>query len=99
MANPFTDTPKIGVDLNRVDTAIDIAAGNISGTSHRLGSEVWGTDGKKYVYAEANATISASTSVATVSPTTFLVTASGGAYSNPAAMVKGDRAWFATSSV
>jgi hypothetical protein len=61
---------------------------------------VFGSDGLLYVLAKANASIPASTAVCTVSPTTFLVTASGGAYTSPAvALVSGDFAWFSKASV
>lgn len=100
MAAPFTDTPKIGVDLNNTILATEIAAGGTNNRTHRLGSEVFSSDGKRSVYAQANASIPANTAVCTVSPTTFLVTASGGAYLSPAvAMVAGDQGWFDAASV
>lgn len=99
MASPFTDTPKLGVDLKSTVLATDLASGAAKPMA-RLGSQVWGSDGKLYVYGQANASIPASTAVCTVSPTTFLVTASGGAYTSPAtAMVTGDQAWFSKASV
>lgn len=100
MAAPFTDTPKIGADLNRVDTAADIAAGNVSGASHRLGSQVVASDGKRYVYAQANASLSAGLATCTVNAGTFLVTATAGSYKSPStAMASGDRGWFGATSV
>lgn len=100
MATPFTDTPKIGVDLKSTILAADIANDGAAGKTHRLGAEVWGTDGKRYVFAQANASIPASTAVCTVSPTTFLVTATGGAYTSPPfAMATGDQGWFGAASV
>lgn len=96
MATIFTDTPKLGVDiLNKIDTADTKRR-----SGHRLGSQVWGSDGKRYVYAQADASISASTAVCDVDTSTFLVAASGGTYkSPPVAMVKGDQGWFAKASV
>ena len=65
-----------------------------------LGLETFGSDGKLYVLAQANASISASTTTCTVNPTTFLVTATAGSYTSPAtALVSGDVAWFAKASV
>jgi hypothetical protein len=65
-----------------------------------LGLQVFGSDGKLYVFAKANASIPASTAVCTVNATTFLVTASGGSYTSPAvALVSGDFAWFSKASV
>lgn len=98
MAAPFSTTPKVGVDLNTIFTAADIASSNPS--RPKLGDQVWSTDGKRSVFAQANASIPASTAVCTVNATTFLVTASGGAYLSPAvAMSAGDQGWFDAASV
>lgn len=98
MAAPFSVTPTSGADLVGITLAADLAAGKIA--NNRLGEQVFGSDGKLYVYGQANASIPASTAVCTVSPTTFLVTASGGSYTSPAtAMATGDRAWFSKASV
>lgn len=97
MAAPYSTTPKVGVDLNTIYLAADIANGI---SRPKLGDQVWTTDGKRSVFAQANASIPASTAVCTVSPTTFLVTASGGAYLSPAvAMATGDQGWFDAASV
>lgn len=96
MATKFTDTPKIGVALLQKIDSDDTKRRS----GHRLGSQVWGSDGKRYVYAQANASISASTTACTVNATTFLATASGGSYTSPpVAMVSGDQGWFAAASV
>ena len=98
MATPFSITPSVGADLKGITLAADIAAGKV--VDARIGSQVFGSDGKLYVYAQANAVITASTAVCTVRPTTFLVTASGGSYTSPAfAMAAGDRGWFSKASV
>ena len=98
MTAPFTDTPKIGTDLNGITLAADLAAGKVADA--RIGSQVFGSNGKLYVYGQANASISASTAVCTVNASTFLVTASGGSYTSPAtAMATGDRGWFSKASV
>jgi len=95
----FSVTPEIGIDLNNTTTAAQISAGQAA-VPNRLGLQVWGSDGKQYVLAQANASISASTAVCTVSPTTFLATATGGSYTSPTtAMVTGDYGWFAKASV
>ena len=96
MATKFTDTPKLGVALlSKIDSADTKRR-----SGHRLGSQVWGSDGKRYVYAQADATISASTAVCDVDTSTFLVAASGGTYTSPpVAMAKGDQGWFAKASV
>lgn len=65
-----------------------------------IGMTAIGSDGKLYVYAQANASISASTAVCTVNASTFLATASGGSYTSPAtALVSGDMAWFSKALV
>lgn len=92
----FTDTPKLGVNLAEVIAAADV--GTRSG--HRLGAQVFGSDGKRYVFAEAGASISASTAVVDIDDSTFVAAASGGNYLSPAtAMSAGDRGWFAAASV
>lgn len=98
MASPFSITPSVGADLKGITLAADIAAGKV--VDARLGSQVWGSDGKLYVYAQANASISATDTDCTVSATTFLATASGGSYTSPGfAMASGDRGWFSKASV
>lgn len=98
MALPASSTPKIGADLNSITLSADLAAGKAANA--RIGDQVWGTDGRRYVYAQANGAIPASTAVCTVNATTFLATSSAGSYLSPAtAMAAGDRAWFSAASV
>lgn len=98
MATPHTVSPILGVDLNTIVTAADIASGLEDGP--QIGTQVFSTNGKIYVYAQANATITASDADCTVNATTFLATASGGAYlSPPVAMATGDKGWFSKASV
>lgn len=95
----YTATPRIGVDLNNVLTASEVSSGART-VPHALGTQVWGNDGKRYVYAKAAGAISASTAVCTVNASTFSATATGGAYTSPAtAMASGDYGWFAAASV
>ena len=97
----YTITPLSGIDFNDTQTVAELALnGTTAPTFGPLGAEVFGSDGKIYVLAQANASIPASTAVCTVNATTFLVTASGGSYSSPAvALVSGDTAWFSKASV
>jgi len=96
----FTITPLAGLDLNNIAQTNPNSAGTAVPTVGPLGLEVFGSDGKIYVLGQANASIPASTAVCTVSPTTFMVTASGGSYTSPAyAMVSGDVAFFSKASV
>jgi hypothetical protein len=98
MATPFSRTAIIGADLTGVTTAAQLASGQTGDAA--LGTQVFGSDGKLHVYAQANATIAASTAVCTVNATTFLATATGGSYLSPAtAMATGDRGWFEKASV
>lgn len=98
MAAPFNQMPQAGADLNTITTAADVAAGK--GLDARLGTVANGSTGRYFVYGKANASIPASTTVCTVNATTFLVTATGGAYTSPAvAMATGDYGWFSKASV
>ena len=95
----FSVTPLVGIDLTNTVTAAAITAGQ-QVANQLLGVQVWGSDGLRYVFGKANASITASTTACTVNATTFLVTASGGAYTSPAYdMVSGDFGWFSKASV
>jgi hypothetical protein len=95
----FSVTPLVGIDLDNVVTAASIAAGQ-QVANQLLGVQVWGSDGLRYVFAKANATIAASTTVCDINTTTFLVAATGGTYKSPAyGMVTGDFGWFSKASV
>lgn len=100
MAIPFSVAPVQGVDLNTITLANDYASAGGSEDAPQLGTQVFGSNGRRFVYAQANAVISASTAVCTVNASTFLATASGGSYLSPAvAMAVGDRGWFSAASV
>jgi hypothetical protein len=100
MAFPITVTPVLGCDFNSITLAADVGPASGAEDAPQLGTQVFGSDGRRYVYAQANATITASTAVCTVNATTFLATATGGSYRSPAvAMATGDRGWFSAASV
>jgi hypothetical protein len=100
MAFPITVTPVLGCDFNSITLAADVGSASGAEDAPQLGTQVFGSDGRRYVYAQANAVITASTAVCTVNATTFLVTATGGSYRSPAvAMAAGDRGWFSAASV
>ncbi len=100
MAAPFTITPTLGCDLNSITLAADVTANNGAEDQTQLGTQVFGSDGRRYVYAQANASITAATAVCTVNASTFLATASGGSYRSPNVnMATGDRGWFSVASV
>jgi len=95
----FSVTPLVGIDLTNTVTAAAITAGQ-QVANQLLGVQVWGSDGLRYVFGKANATITASTTVCDINTTTFLVAATGGSYTSPAtAMVSGDYGWFSKASV
>ena len=78
---------------------------NSAGTAippFKIGTVTFGDDGLEYVFAKANATIGASTTVCAVNASTFLVAATGGSYTSPATptggLVAGDYAWFSKAS-
>jgi hypothetical protein len=95
----YSVTPQIGFDLVNTVLATDIASGART-VPLNIGEQVFGSDGLRYVFAKANGSITASTTVCTVDPTTFLATNSGGTYKSPATnMVTGDYGWFSKASV
>ena len=98
-------SPLIGASLN-VGILASTLPTNSAGTPippFKIGTVVFGDDGLEYVFAKANATIAASTAICTVNASTFLVTASGGAYTSPAyptaGLSSGDYAFFSKASV
>lgn len=100
MAAPYSVTPLLGVDLTSITLAADVGPASGAEDAPQLGTQVFSSNGRIYVYAQANATIAASDADCTVNATTFLATASGGAYlSPPVAMATGDRGWFSRAGV
>jgi hypothetical protein len=99
----YSTLPISGVNFNATvptNVQIDGTTTYYVPTMGPLGIETFGSDGKRYVLAQANATITASTTTCTVDPATFLVTATGGSYKSPAiALASGDVAWFSIASV
>jgi len=100
----YSTLPIAGVNLNGV-TPVDFALVNGS-TSEvipafgPLGAETFGNTGLRYVFAQAGAAISASTTVCAINASTFQVAATGGAYTSPGvALNSGDYAWFSAASV
>ena len=86
----FTTLGMSGVNFNQVDTA----------PGFTLGTQAFGSDGKLYVYAVAGAAIAADDADCSVNATTFVATASGGAYKAPnVAVASGSYAWFGKASV
>ena len=95
----FSVTPLVGIDLTNTVTAINIAAGQ-QAINQLLGVQVWGSDGRRYVFAKAGDTIGVSDTTCSVDPATFVASNVGGTYDSPAtAMVIGDYGWFSEASV
>ena len=100
MASPFTVTPILGADLNSITLAADVGPSSGAEDAPQLGTQVFASNGRRYIYAQANASITASTAVCLINATTFLVAASGGSATSPAVnMATGDRGWFSVASV
>jgi hypothetical protein len=99
----YSVTPLSGIDLvSLVPTTTQVIGSTtvIVPAFGPLGTQVFGSDGKLYVLAQANGAIPANTTACTVNATTFLATATGGAYtSTTVALVAGDVAWFSEASV
>jgi len=95
----FSVTPLVGIDLTNTVTAANITAGQ-QVVNQLLGVQVWGSDGLRYVFGKAGASIPASTTACDINTTTFVVAVSGGAYTSPAtSMVINDYGWFSKASV
>ena len=96
----YSVTPLAGIDLTNISNYNDNSAGTEIPTQGPTGLQVFGSDGLRYVFAQAGAAISASLATCTVNASTFVATASGGTYLSPAtAMVSGDYGWFSKASV
>ena len=96
----YTITPLSGIDLVDTQTVAEQALNGGIVTFGPLGAEVFASDGKRYVFAKAGATIAASTAVCDINTTTFVVAATGGSYLSPTvALASGNYAWFSKASV
>jgi hypothetical protein len=96
----YSITPTAGIDLEAVVQTNPNSAGTGVPVNGPLGSQVFGSDGLRYVLAKAGAAVTASTATCSINASTFVVTASGGSYTSPAvALASGDYAWFAATSV
>ena len=96
----YNITPTSGINLDDVVNTNPNSAGTNIPVNGPLGSQVFGSDGKRYVLGVAGAAITASTATCSINASTFVVTASGGAYTSPAvAVASGAYAWFAATSV
>ena len=96
----YSTLPIAGIDLDVVQTAAEIVINGEPANFGPLGTQTFASDGKRYVWAVAAATIAPSTTVCNIDTTAFTVAATGGAYISPAvSMVSGDYGWFGKASV
>jgi hypothetical protein len=96
----YTITPLSGIDLNDTQTVAEQALLSGLVTFGPLGAEVFASDGRRYVWAKAGATITTATTTCSINASTFVVTPSAGTYTSPvAAMASGDYGWFSAASV
>ena len=100
----YSTLPINGINLN---AAANLDFAYTTGTTAEaipnfgpLGAQTFGNTGLRYVFAQAGAAISASTTVCAINTTTFQVAATGGLYTSPGvALNSGDFAWFSEPSV
>ena len=96
----YNITPTSGINLDDVVNTNPNSAGTAVPVNGPLGSQVFGSDGKRYVLGVAGAAITASTATCSINASTFVVTPSAGTYASPAvAVASGAYAWFAAASV
>jgi hypothetical protein len=97
----YSTLPIAGVDLVDTQTVVELAANGTPAPSFGpLGTQTFGNDGLRYVWAVAGAAITASTATCSVNASTFVATGSAGTYLSPtAAMASGDYGWFSKASV
>ena len=96
----YSTLPIAGIDLEVTQTAAEIVINGEPANFGPLGTQTFASDGKRYVWAIAAATIAPSTTVCNIDTTAFTVAATGGAYISPAvSIVSGDYGWFGKASV
>jgi len=96
----YTVLPIAGVDLANTTTTNTNSAGTAIATFGPLGAETFGSDGFRYVFAQAGAAIAASSATCIINASTFQVTLGAtGTYLSGASMASGDYGWFSKASV
>jgi len=101
---PYSVLPIAGVDLN---TTTPISFSYTNGTTAisipdfaPLGTQTFGNDGLRYVFAQAGAAIAASSATCIINASTFQVTLGAtGTYLSGSSMASGDYGWFSKASV
>jgi hypothetical protein len=95
----YSVLPISGVDLVNTTTTNTNSAGTAVPTFGPLGAETFGSDGFRYVFAQAGAAIAASTATCVINASTFQATLGAGTYLSGASMASGDYGWFSKASV
>ena len=95
----FTITPLAGIDLVNLAQVNLNSIGVAVPTEGPLGAEVFGSDGRRYVFAQAGVAIAASTATCVINASTFQATLGVGSYISGASMASGDYGWFGIASV
>ena len=95
----YSVLPIAGVDLvNTTNTNLN-SAGTAVPVFGPLGAETFGSDGLRYVFAQAAVAIGASTATCVINASTFQATLGAGTYISGASMASGDYGWFGKASV
>jgi hypothetical protein len=99
----YTVLPIAGTDLSNVVPSTTQVIGATTVTVPNfgpLGAETFGSDGFRYVFAQAGVAIAASQATCIINASTFQVTLGAtGTYLSNASMASGDYGWFSKASV
>ena len=95
----YSVLPIAGVDLYNTTTTNPNSANVNIATFGPLGAETFGSDGFRYVFAQAGVAIGASTATCVINASTFQATLGAGTYLSGASMASGDYGWFSKASV
>jgi hypothetical protein len=96
----YSVTPISGVNLSSATTTQLSSDGTPIPSMGPLGNEVFGSDGKRYVFAKAGNDFTASETSCSIDPVTFEATSTGGAYiAPPTALLTDQYGWFGVASV
>ena len=95
----YSVLPIAGVDLYNTTTTNPNSANVNIATFGPLGAETFGSDGFRYVFAQAAVAIGTSTATCVINASTFQVTLGAGTYLSGASMASGDYGWFSKASV
>ena len=95
----YSVLPIAGVDLYNTTTTNPNSANVNIATFGPLGAETFGSDGFRYVFAQAAVAIGTSTATCVINASTFQTTLGAGTYLSGASMASGDYGWFSKASV